>query len=87
MQPHTKLYLKIFGYDIHDYISCEIPTCNKRGIDVHHIECRGMGGTKKNEDITNLMCLCRQHHIEFGDKKQHKEMLKKVHLANLSRLI
>jgi predicted restriction endonuclease len=38
-----------------------------------------MGGTKKEDTIENLMCLCRGHHIQFGDKKQHKEMLIEVH--------
>jgi 5-methylcytosine-specific restriction endonuclease McrA len=85
MQKHTELYLKTFGYDINDFIPCEV--CGKKSTDIHHVECRGMGGTKKAEDIINLMALCRECHIEYGDKKQHKEMLKTVHLANLSRLI
>jgi hypothetical protein len=87
MQPHTRLYLKVFNYDLTDWIKCELPECGKQAKDLHHIECRGMGGTKKPEDITNLIALCREHHIELGDKKQHKDRLKQVHLFNLSRLI
>jgi len=46
---------------------------------LHHIEARGMGGTKTKDTIENLMALCRGHHVQFGDKKQHKEMLIEVH--------
>jgi hypothetical protein len=38
-----------------------------------------MGGTKISDTIDNLMALCREHHMEFGDKKQHKEYLKNTH--------
>ncbi len=38
-----------------------------------------MGGTKKPEDINNLMALCRDCHVKFGDKKQYKEYLKETH--------
>ena len=77
MQIHTKLYLDFFGYDTTDFIPCEI--CNLKATDIHHIECRGMGGTKKPEDINNLMALCRDCHVKFGDKKQYKEYLKETH--------
>lgn len=87
MKPHTKLYLQTFGYDETDWIKCELPECGRRGVDIHHIECRGMGGTKKPEDVTNIIALCRECHIAYGDKKQHKERLLRVHIFNLSRLI
>lgn len=67
-----------FGYHLTDWIPCEI--CGNAGNDIHHIECRGMGGTKKEDTIENLMALCRGHHVQYGDKKQYKEMLKEVHL-------
>jgi len=38
-----------------------------------------MGGNKEADRIENLMALCRSCHIEFGDKKQHIEMLKEKH--------
>ena len=77
MKNHTKLYLDFFGYDTTDFIPCEI--CKLKATDIHHIECRGMGGTKKPEDINNLMALCRDCHVKFGDKKQYKEYLKETH--------
>jgi 5-methylcytosine-specific restriction endonuclease McrA len=47
-------------------------------VDIHHIERRGMGGTKQDK-IENLMALCRKCHIEKGDKKQFKKELKTIH--------
>lgn len=81
MKPHTKIYFKHFGYDVTDFISCEV--CGNRAVDIHHIHARGMGGTKEADNIKNLMALCRNHHIEFGDKKQHIEYLEKIHNEKL----
>lgn len=79
MKMHTKIYLHFFGYTIADYIPCEI--CFDRAVDIHHIDARGMGGdpTGKKDVIENLMALCRKHHDEFGDKKQHVEYLQEIH--------
>lgn len=77
MKKHTKLYLSFFGYTEADFIPCEI--CGSRAVDIHHIDARGMGGTKKADTIDNLMALCREHHMEFGDKKDHKEYLRDIH--------
>jgi hypothetical protein len=52
--------------------------CGKRAVDIHHIECRGMGGSEK-DDIKNIMAMCRNCHITYGDKKQYKELLKQRH--------
>ena len=38
-----------------------------------------MGGSNEKDNISNLICLCRECHIEYGDKKQHKEYLKNIH--------
>ena len=77
MKKHTKLYLSFFNYDESDFIPCEV--CGDQATDIHHIECRGMGGTKQPESIDNLMAVCRKCHEKFGDKKQYKELLKEVH--------
>ena len=66
-----------FGYGIEDFICCEL--CGKRANDINHIECRGMGGSKNKDVIENLMAMCRLEHLEYGDKKQHIEMLKEKH--------
>lgn len=65
MQKHTKIYLSECGYETTDFIPSEISY--QRGIDVHHIISRGKGG---KDIIENLMCLTREEHIEFGDKKE-----------------
>lgn len=64
-------------YDSSDFIPCEV--CGHKAVDIHHIEARGMGGSDKKDIIENLMALCRQCHIEYGDKKQHIDYLKKIH--------
>jgi len=66
-----------FGYDISDFIPCEV--CGHTAIDIHHLEARGMGGTTKPDVIENLQALCRECHAKFGDQKRYKEMLKDKH--------
>jgi hypothetical protein len=81
MRNHTKVYLKYFGYSGEDFIPCEV--CGKKAVDIHHIEARGMGGTNKADAIENLMGLCREHHLQYGDKKQYMEFLKDLHKQKL----
>jgi 5-methylcytosine-specific restriction endonuclease McrA len=82
MKKHTMTYLNHFGYDISDFIPCEV--CGKKAIDIHHVEARGLGGSKEADNIENLMALCREDHIKFGDKKQYKEFLKDKHQEKLN---
>ena len=42
-----------------------------------------MGGTIKKDVIENLMALCREHHIAYGDKKNYIDYLKKIHFLKL----
>jgi 5-methylcytosine-specific restriction endonuclease McrA len=81
MQKHTKIYFDYFGYDTSDYIGCEV--CGAGAVDIHHIESRGMGGTKKADTIENLMAICRKCHLEYGDKKQHLDYIKRIHANKL----
>lgn len=82
MQKHTKIYLDYFGYSTTDYIECE--ACNAyRAVDIHHIEARGMGGSKSKDTIENLMAVCRKCHERYGDKKEWKDWLKSVHSIHL----
>jgi 5-methylcytosine-specific restriction endonuclease McrA len=85
MKNHTKVYLKAMGYDTTDWIPCEV--CQSQAVDIHHIEARGMGGSKEADTIENLMALCRKCHNAFGDLKQHKDMLKAVHNHHLSKRV
>lgn len=82
MKAHTIIYMAYFGYTIADWMPCEIPGCGRRAVDVCHIDARGMGGDpqKKKDDIKNLMGKCREHHNEYGDKKEFKDWLKNIHL-------
>lgn len=82
MQKHTKIYITFFGYDESDFIPCEI--CDKKAVDIHHIDARGMGGSQFKDRIENLMALCREHHEEYGDKKQFKEKLRELHTLKMN---
>jgi hypothetical protein len=83
MKNHTKIYFDYFGYDKNSFIECEV--CGAKAVDIHHIERRGMGGSKSADAIENIMALCRKHHEEFGDKKQWKEWLIKLHTIKLKK--
>ena len=67
-----------------DRIGCEI--CDRNAVDIHHIECRGMGGTGR-DSIENLMALCRECHLEYGDKKQYKDFLIERHNHHIKAII
>lgn len=81
MVKHKKIYLDYFGYGEQDYIPCEY--CTKRAVDVHHLERRGMGGSKDKDRIENLMGLCRECHTIAEANPKFNEMLKKVHLKTI----
>ncbi len=77
MKRHVKIYLDYYGYTGDEFISCEV--CGSRAVDIHHIDCRGMGGSKSKDKIENLMALCRSCHLEYGDKKHYIEFLTDIH--------
>jgi len=83
MKSYTKTYLSYFGYALDDFIPCEV--CGNRAVDIHHIDCKGMGGSKMKDNIENIMALCREHHIEYGDKKQYIDFLKNIHNQQLEK--
>lgn len=69
--------MKFFGYDASDFIPCEL--CGAKAVDLHHIECRGMGGSKDKDNPANLMALCREDHERYGDKVQYMDFLQLMH--------
>jgi hypothetical protein len=83
MKNYTKVYLDYFGYDISDFIHCEV--CGKRAIDINHIQARSIRKDLLN-DITNLMAMCREDHIKYGDKKQYREYLQNIHNQKLNNV-
>lgn len=76
MKNYTKTYLDFFGYKMSDFVPCEI--CGAESVDVHHIWARSIRKDLENE-ISNLMSLCREHHIAYGDMKTKREYLQGVH--------
>jgi predicted restriction endonuclease len=82
MKKHTKIYLDYFGYDQSSWIACEM--CGQTAVDINHIDAKGMGGSKLKDNIENLMAMCRKCHMELGDKKEHKVMLKVVHQVKMN---
>jgi 5-methylcytosine-specific restriction endonuclease McrA len=82
MKKYVKTYLDYFGYDETSWIPCEM--CGQTANDIHHIEARGMGGSKTKDTIENLQALCRKCHMQLGDKKEHKVMLKVVHQVKMN---
>lgn len=83
MKPHVKLYYDHFGYDVSDFIQCEI--CPKKAVDINHIKPRGMGGTNKPETIENLMAVCRECHIKYADRKKYLSLLISAHQNKLNQ--
>ena len=70
--------MKAFGYSEADFIPCEIPDCGQRCVDIHHIWARSIRKDLENE-ISNLIGLCREHHILYGDIKSKREYLQTTH--------
>lgn len=78
MQKHTKIYFDYFGYTTADFIACEV--CGAKAVDIHHIEPKGMGGSKKKDYIHNLIALCRKDHERAHANEITKEQLNSIHL-------
>lgn len=88
MKKHTKIYFNHFGIEYDQYSGWHNAKSEISGFpaqDIHHIECRGMGGSKNADKIENLIALTREEHEKYGDKKQYIEYLRKVHSNYLKR--
>lgn len=84
MVRHKKIYCEYFGFEKGEFIPCEV--CGAEAVDLHHIQRRGMGGSDYADHILNIMAVCRPCHIDYGDKKQHKLMLRETHLKMMMKL-
>ena len=83
MKEHVEIYMTAFGYDTSDFVGCEI--CDYKSNATHHIEARKMGGRPNNDmdRIENLMAICRPCDVKYGDKKEHKASLFRIHKARM----
>ena len=70
-----------FGYTIADFIPCEV--CGAKAVDIHHIKYKGMGGSKKLNDVENLIALCRSCHDDAHAEKLTKQYLRSIHFSKL----
>lgn len=70
MKQHTKIYINALGYDVTDFMPCEIT--GKKGIDIHHI-------VNRDNRIENLMLLTREKHAELGEIKSKMVYLLETH--------
>jgi len=75
-----------FGYGEQDFIPCTNPKCNKRAVSVHHIDKRGMGGSKRKDLIENLAALCMKDHEKADNDKKFNEIIRTAHLKLLKCL-
>ena len=81
MKAHTKIYMNYYDYGIEDFIPCEV--CGSRAVDIHHIESKGMGGSKTKDYIENLIAVCRNCHVGCHTTKTFNKKAKAIHLKNL----
>jgi len=79
MKRHTKIYMESLGYEVGDFIPCEVT--GREATDVHHITARGMGGNPSGSKdcIENLMALCREQHDEFERMEVPKRHQYRLH--------
>jgi hypothetical protein len=84
MKKHTKIYMDALGYDETDYIPSEIS--GDKAVDIHHIDCRGMGGDPKGSKnrIEELQAVTREEHLKYGDKKEFMFFLYEKHYLFLA---
>jgi hypothetical protein len=88
MKKHTKIYFDFFNVDydpVGGWHDCVSEISGLPAVDVHHIDARGMGGSKNADRIENLMALTREEHELYGDKTQYIDYLKQVHADYIKR--
>jgi hypothetical protein len=86
LKKHTKIYMTFFDYGETDFVMCEF--CQQdRAVDIHHLEARGMGGSKEKDYIENLVGLCRDCHNKCEHDKMANFYCKIKHLENVCHQI
>ena len=74
---YVAIYMAAFGYGDADFIPSELS--GLPSVDLHHVICRGAGGTKKEDRVENLIALTRAEHEKYGDKKHCMSFLFERH--------
>ena len=73
------MFMKYYGYTEADSYAELCWYCNKNvWQDNHHIESRGMGGSKLRDRIDNLIPLCRSCHEDSEIINKQKDKLKEI---------
>ena len=76
MKKHTKIYFDYFDLTIADTVLCE--NCGAVAVDIHHVDFKGMGGSKNKDYIENLIALCRNCHNKAHNSKDFNNHLKTI---------
>jgi hypothetical protein len=83
MRKHVKIYMKHFGYGEQDFIPSEVS--GARATDIHHIEPKGMGGSKTKDYIENLIALTREEHERAHADREFNAYIKELHLSRIKK--
>ena len=79
MKRHVIIYRKYWGYSVSPISQEEVPCdwCQKLNTEVHHIQKRQAGGSRKRDIPSNLVALCRGCHTMADHNKEFNAMVKK----------
>ena len=78
--------MDFFDYGEQDFVMCEM--CQQdRAVDIHHIQGRGMGGSKEQDFIENLMGLCRECHLTAESDSSFNMFCRIKHLESVCHQI
>tara|TARA_R100000773_G_C4190931_1_gene96871 strand:+ start:659 stop:910 length:252 start_codon:yes stop_codon:yes gene_type:complete len=83
MKKHVKIYMDYHDYVLDDVILCS--ACGTVAVDIHHLEGRKIGGSKKKDFIENLIALCRRCHIKAETDKKFNDQLKELNKKKHSK--
>ena len=69
--------MEFFSLAPDEAVMCE--ACHlEPAVDIHHIDMKGMGGTKGKDHIENLILICRRCHTFAHESPEFNERLKIV---------
>lgn len=84
---YKKVWMRDRGIRNMEDSCCEVVGCYRYVDEVHHIEPRGMGGTRKPPDPKKLIGLCRTHHEQAeglrGEKFTKEKLMWFVEISKI----